>query len=453
MTSMPDHRHQPLPARVWSLLVDDDEEWDDDAAEIADGVAANGGRQIVAMTLQKVGDVVVDAKTVLAWLVTQLGGPASALALLVPIRESGSLLPQTLLVGLVQSRQRRKWIWVVGACGQAATVAAMAVVAATTTGTGAAWLVVALLGIFALARALSSLASKDVMGRTIPKGLRGRINGAATTTAGLVALTLGVGLNFGGDRLTGAASIAWLLAAAACAWLVAAIIYGTIHEPNETAQSPRSDREHHSSSAVADALQLLRTDRSFRQFVVARSLLLVSALSPPFVVALSAQHGAGGVAALGGFVIASGLAAVVGGRVWGRRADRSSRITMMWAALLGSATVAVFLAAMQVPAIRTWIWIYPMTHFALSLVHTGARVGRKTYLVDLAEGDDRTQRVAVSNSAMGVVLLLTGAVTGLASLAGSAAALVVLATMGMAGVVVSRNLPEVSAGPKKPGCG
>jgi len=440
------NRQSAVTARLWDLVVgQEDEALEDASDEVVNALPSNGLRQILAMALQKMGDVVVDAKTVLAWLVTYLGAPGIVLALLVPVRESGSLLPQSLLLPAVRSRRRRTWVWVAGAIGQAGAVAGMAMVAAYGSSAAAAWSIVGLLAAFAVARSLSSIASKDVMGRTVPKGMRGRISGAATAASGLVALTLGVGLRFVDVERTPATTLTWLLGAAAVAWLLAALVYSAIREPVRSVDpSPRSTQS--KDQRGLGALALLRTDEVFRRFVIARSLLLASALSPPFVVAIAAQHGADGLADLGAFVVAAGLAAIIGGRVWGRAADQSSRLTMAWSALLASATIIVFLVLLQIPLVPDVVWLYPAIHFVLSLIHTGSRLGRKTYLVDLAEGDDRTTRVAVSNTAIGIVLLLTGAMTGMAAAISNQAALIVLAVLGCVGVVVSRRLPEVSVG-------
>ncbi|MEX0592520.1 MAG: hypothetical protein WD358_03950 [Nitriliruptoraceae bacterium] len=432
--------------RLWDRVVGhDDTALDDAPDEVVEALPSNGLRQILAMALQKMGDVIVDAKTVLAWLVTHLGGPGIVLALLVPVRESGSLLPQSLMLPAVRSRRRRTWVWVAGAIGQAVSVAGMAMVAAFGSTAAAAWSILGLLASFAVARALSSIASKDVMGRTVPKGMRGRISGTATAASGLVALTLGVGLRFIDVERTPGTTMAWLLSAAAAAWLLAALVYSAIHEPVRSDEPSPSSPQRKDPGSLG-ALALLRTDRVFRRFVAARSLLLVSALSPPFVVAIAAHHGADGLADLGAFVVAAGVAAIIGGRLWGRAADQSSRSTMAWSALLASATIIVFLALLQIPSVRDVAWLYPATHFALSLIHTGSRLGRKTYLVDLAEGDDRTTRVAVSNTAIGIVLLIAGAVTGMTAAISNQAALGLLAALGCVGVVISLRLPEVSAG-------
>ena len=86
----------------------------------------NSTRLVGAFTLTKFGDRIVDAKTTLAWLLTAAGAPAFATGLLVPIRESGSLIPQTALVGWVRGFERRTRVWIIGSLGQAAAVVAMA---------------------------------------------------------------------------------------------------------------------------------------------------------------------------------------------------------------------------------------------------------------------------------------------------------------------------------------
>ncbi len=85
-------------------------------------------------------------------------------------------------------------------------------------------------------------------------------------------------------------------------------------------------------------------------------------------------------------------------------------------------------------------------YFLLTLLHTGVRVGRKTYVIDMAEGDTRTLYVAVSNTAMGVILLIVGGISTLLALAGVAWALLFLAGLGILGAWWGWRLPEVSRG-------
>ncbi len=58
--------------------------------------------------MTKLGDTLVNPKTVLAWLITSLNAPVYLLGFLVPIRESGSLIPQLILASFVRRMSVRK---------------------------------------------------------------------------------------------------------------------------------------------------------------------------------------------------------------------------------------------------------------------------------------------------------------------------------------------------------
>lgn len=86
--------------RLHQRLIDADE--DHGCGDLPKGVCrelpGNATRIVGAQTLQSIGDRIVDAKTVLPWLLAAVGAPAALAGLLVPIRESGALLPQAALV-------------------------------------------------------------------------------------------------------------------------------------------------------------------------------------------------------------------------------------------------------------------------------------------------------------------------------------------------------------------
>lgn len=404
--------------------------------------ARNGLLQVLAGVLQSSGDQVVNAKTVLPWLLASLGAPAALIGLLVPIRESGSMLPQAALAPRVRRLRRRRTVWVAGAGGQALATAAMALAAAVLDGVTAGVAILVALAGFAVSRSLCSLAGKDVLGRTVPKGERGQITGLNTALSGAVAITLGFGIRVLGGDGTSRVALALLLGMASLAWVVAAAVYATVREPD--AATERMDDPAEGTGWAGAAWRLLRADATFRRFVVVRSLLLVSALSPPFVVALAVRAGDGGLGGLGPFVIAQGVAGLVGGRAFGRMADRSSRSLMVGGAAAASLTILVFLGLLAVPSVVGQWWLYSGTYLLLALTHLGVRVARKTYVVDLAEGDQRTEYVAVANTAMGLLLLLAGAISGGLAVLSTEAALGFLAALGIVGVLAGRRLPDVS---------
>ena len=82
----------------------------------------------------------------------------------------------------------------------------------------------------------------------------------------------------------------------------------------------------------------------------------------------------------------------------------------------GGIGALVVLVDWSLPGVVATAWFLPLAYFVLSIAHDGVRLGRKTYIVDLAGGNKRTDYVAVSNTVIGVVLLVV-IVLGVALLA------------------------------------
>ena len=61
-------------------------------------------------------------------------------------------------------------------------------------------------------------------------------------------------------------------------------------------------------------------------------------------------------------------------------------------------------------------FIFIVSFFLLAIIHQGIRLGRQTYIIDLAQGDTRTQHVAISNSIIGFCILLLGGLGAIISL-------------------------------------
>lgn len=396
---------------------------------------------LLSYFLTKLGDAMASPKTVLAWVTTAVGAPAAVLGFLVPIRESGSLIPQLFIARYIRQLPVRKWVWVAGSLVQAGSIAGLGIVAATLRGEQAGFAIIALIILFSLARGFCSVAAKDVLGKTVPKTRRGQLTGWAASAAGFVTLGVGVILMLPFAQNGGGEMFAVLLVAASLTWVLATATYARLKEfPGETGGG---------GNAISEALSrldLLRTDKAFRRFVIARALLMCSALSAPFYVALGQQKLSSPSYLLGLYVAAGGLASLVSAPFWGRFADRSSKWVMVAAAVITASTgLMIFLLDQMMPAVVSLVWFMPLAYFVLSLAHSGVRVGRKTYVVDLASGNRRTDYVAVSNTVIGVLLLAAGAIGALATVIPTSGVIGVLSLMGLAGAAMSARLPEVQA--------
>lgn len=125
-------------------------------------------------------------------------------------------------------------------------------------------------------------------------------------------------------------------------------------------------------------------------------------------------------------------------------ADVTSNLVMVRAALLTAIIgVVMFVILIGFPNLRTQIWVYPVAFFLLGIAHSGVRLGRKTYIVDMAKGNQRTDYVSVSNTFIGFILLITGGISALASLISTEGIILILSLFGFAGAYTSYKLPDV----------
>jgi hypothetical protein len=367
----------------------------------------NAVKLVLGKTATKLGDTLTNPKTVLTWLLTTIGAPGAAISMLVPIRESGSMLPQLFISGWVQRFRVRKWVFAGGAAAQALAIAAMGLAAMTLNPTSVGVAVILALAGFAIARAFCSVSSKDVLGRAIPKGFRGRVNGLSKTASGLLSATAAVGLLLyrgEGD----ARFFAWLLIGASGLWLIGGLSHAWVREP--VPERPTADQEKSGSNGLRARIGLVARDRLFRRFILARGFLLGTALAAPLLVVLGQQND-GQLDALVGFIIAGGVATSSSSFFWGRLADRAGHLAMAAGGMLATAAGSVAIAVQWHGGIAETAWVWPLLFLVFNLGYTGVRMGRKTWVVDAAEGDRRTDYVAASNTLIAVLILIVGGIS------------------------------------------
>ena len=149
-----------------------------------------------ANLFNKIADELTSAKLILPWLMSALGVPLAFVGFLVPIRETGVLLPQLFVAAAVRHMPLRKPVWLLGGLLSAISLAGMLVVALTLQGVQAGYAIIALLIIFSLSRGLCSVSAKDVLGKTVSKSRRGILMGYSAGFGGLFVLLTGVVLGF-----------------------------------------------------------------------------------------------------------------------------------------------------------------------------------------------------------------------------------------------------------------
>ncbi|WP_416896947.1 MAG: MFS transporter [Minwuia sp.] len=426
--------------RAYALLTNDDEGrvCRDIPESACNEQPRNFMKHVVSLSATKLGDGLFDPKLVLTWLMNAIGAPVYLTGALVPLREAGALLPQLFTAAWIRSMPQRKWAWAAGSAVQGLCAAGVALTAATMEGETAGWIIVALVALFAIGRSVCSVSHKDVLGKTVSKSTRGTATGTAGSAAAIGVLAFGVLIGLGLLPLE-VWTIAIALGVACGLWLFAAAVFTTLlEEPGSTGGG---------GNAFGVAVQqfgLLGADPQLRLFIAVRGLLVPTALAPPYLLTLSGQAASRSLGDLGFFVVASSLAAIFGGYVWGRLSDRSSRKTLIAAGALGALTLLAA-AGVEAADLSGNAILLPGLLFVLVLGYQGVRLARSTHLTDMADKDSRAAYTALSNTIIGVLLLATSGLGFVASALGTLVVLLIFAAMCALASVLAFGLKEVQA--------
>ena len=161
---------------------------------------------------------------VIPWLLAALGASPVLVGFVVPVRQAAGLIPQMAAAARIRRYPVRKWFWVGAGTVKAASLVLMIFAALLLPANAAGVVVLVLLAAFATAGGIGSLAFQDVVGKTIPKGRRGRLLAYRGTLGGALTLAAGalVQLSFGDGQSL--APALWMLAGSAALWLVAAAV-------------------------------------------------------------------------------------------------------------------------------------------------------------------------------------------------------------------------------------
>jgi hypothetical protein len=339
----------------------------------------------------KLSDLLLSAKTTLPTLLTSAGAPGWMAQLLVPIRESGALLPQMGFAYILRKFPRRDLAWHLSMFLQFVSGCLMIGLGLTLEGQAAGYAVLGSLVLMSLSRALSSLTTKDIQGQHVEKGSRGKLLGSASTVSSLISIVVAVialvgSKQIGSDKLIIIASIA-LTSKLVCMWLMRPLVTCVDTEQREVTKG-------------------LYFDKALAKFVVVRSLFAHTALLAPLFV-LTYQGDMLNILAY--LIIAQSVANFLSAYVWGWLSDKSALACMrIGSAVAIAATFTLLFVPNIYPDIRDNAWFVVGLFFTLGIGHQGVRTGRKIYGVDIADEQHRTEFIATSNTLVGAFILIFG---------------------------------------------
>ena len=375
---------------------------------------------IAGLSLNKLADLLISAKTTLTALLVSVGAPVWMIGWLVPIRESGALLTQVLISICLRKHAQRHIVWRIGMITQVFSVVGMLLSVILFSGFIAGILVLASLVLLSLGRSACSLTVKDMEADVAKKGERGNLIGVASTVSGVVTLVIAIPLVIYDGALTSNILLV-VLCASMLAFILTLICVWPIKTRVEVEDSPENTFS-------------INFDTTIYKFIFVRGLFVHSALVAPYFMI---ERNGDVKELLPIYIGAEATAALLSSIIWGKIADKSAKLTLRLSGLLALGA-CVGLLFWQTSSIVTSALLF----FVLSVAHAGVRTGRKTYSLDVKEGHDRTELVGFSNTAIGIILLAFGALYAALAPALSFSVVYIMAGMLLLAVATTVILPD-----------
>lgn len=433
-----------IPARRLYAILSGDDSLDRTSGNIADTDCHQQPRNFMLNlangSCTKLAEQLAGPNLVLVWLLQSLGAPVWMLGVLMPIKQTGTLLPQMAAAGQIRRLPIRKWVWVGSGLFQAMCLAGIIAAAALLPAVAAGWITLMLFALFCLASGTASVAYQDVLGKTIVKGRRGRLLASRSLVGGLLTVGAGLGIRATFSETDNIDSILVLIGCAALLWALAALLFSATAE-----QAGATGGTRHIVQEAKAGMDFARIYPGFRHFIYVRSLLLSVEIASPFFVLFAATRLDFGAEALGYLVVAVGLSQVVSSPFWGTMADHTSKSVMRYSALMAVGAIGLTLLLPTLHGEALQLTGFILSFILLGLAEAGARLGRKTYLVDALPADERPTYTAFSNTLVGCIALASASLGSIAQLFGVEVPLMLLALFALGASLICTKLPEAEA--------
>jgi len=389
----------------------------------------------------------IDPPLVLTWFVSQLTSSNLLIGLVTPLGNAGWFLPQLLISARIQRMERKMPSYTRAAVTR---TAAWILLAATV------WLMndpcLLLVGFFVLytiARMLAGLAGLtffDVIAKTIPAQRRGGLFAWRQFLGGALALGAGwiVKTALNHPALPFPRGHAFLFALYCVVMVLAMTAFALIREPPGTAVTkPVTMREQ-----LRRAGQLLWKDRVFRRYMAARLALGLAGIALPFYGiwakdVLRAPEGMVGV-----YLTTRIGAQLLFNFPWGQVSDRrGNRLVMQLTSLSNGATALLALTLVGLVGLLqpqgSWLPYLALPIFFLDgAARPGQVLAGSNFLLELVPEAERPLYLGLSNTLMGITILVSGLGGLVADLSGFAGLFFVSLGLCLAGYVLATGLPE-----------
>ncbi len=393
----------------------------------------------------QLGESLIDPSVVLTWFVSHLTASNFLIGLVVPLGDAGWFLPQLLLSARIQRMERKMPVYRLFALIR---IIAWTILAATV------WwvdephlLLLAFFVLYAVARLASGpsgLAFFDIIARAIPPQKRGTFFGWRQLMGGILGLGGGwiVRTVLNRPQLPFPRGHATLFAMYALILIPALGSFTLVREPPGKVRPANMQRQ------SIWAARILVSNGPYRDYLLARMTMILASIATPFYT-VYARNVLGAVEGMAGIYVSARLGAqLLSNLPWGRLSDRrGNRLVMKLLAVGNALTPLLALTLMGVVTVcqlrGPWLPYLALPIFLLDgLMRPAHMLAGSNFLLEMAPEGERSLYLGLSNSLLGIVILLSGFGGLIADWLGLASLFAISAVLCAIGYLLVLRLPE-----------
>ena len=350
-----------------------------------------------------VAETMIDSSLVLPWFISQLTNSNFLIGLSGPIRNAGWFLPQLLVSGDVQRRQRKLVIYQAFAIVRGLSFGLLTLATWLLGKSHPTWLLVLFflfLTIMSLGEGISGISFLDIVAKCIPARTRGSYFAWRSFIGGTLALGSGWWVRYILDERTGLPfpqNFGILFTAAFVGILIGLVAFCLVIEPLE----PAHPQTVPFLKQVQRALSLARSDRNLARLIWMRTFLVLgSSLAAPFYIVYAKNVLNAPASSIGSYLMVLTLASICSNLFWGRLCDRrGNRLVVLIAGTIGMGVPLTVLLAGYLHSLE--LVFLPLV---LQGIYQGSiMISQVNFVLEIAPPAERPIYIGLINTILGIM--------------------------------------------------
>ncbi len=358
-------------------------------------------------------EALIDPPVVLTWFISQLTSSNLLIGLVAPLGNAGWFLPQIFVSTRIQRMPRTMPAYVASAVVR--TVAWLLVAAAVWMVDDPTLLLISFFALYSIARVSSGLGGLsffDVIAKTVPARRRGSFFAWRQLVGGVLGLGGGwiVKTILNSPALPFPDGHAFLFLIYCVGMALGMLAFALVREPPGVVSAGPVTMD----DQLRRSRRLVQADPVYRRYMAARVALGLTSVALPFygVYAKNVLGASGGMA---GIYVAARIGAMLMFNLsWGRLSDRRGNQLVMRLLSLGSGATALLALGLVgliglVQPQGSWLPYVALPIFFLDgAVRPAQMMVGSNFLLELAPEGERSLYLGLSNTLLGVVILISG---------------------------------------------